>query len=559
MSSKRLVEPGQGQEVLYAWHEGIACVSNNLIRKQPLVQHEGELLPRFAEHYHILKRLPRRVRRSLQRKWKQSLSGLALLLALGQVPALAATINVQGGCTLVDAIDSANENTAVGACTKGSGADTIILPANSTQTLDTINTYTYDQAGATGLPAITSTITIEGNGATIERAANAPEFRIFAVFADGNLTLQETIVSGGVLANPDEDPYESGGAIATYDGTLTLIDSTISENSSEFGGGIFNYGGALDITNSTISGNTGVANPLEAQDGLAGSGGGIYNLLGAVDVTNSTISGNSATYGGGFMSLNLTAVSGDASENAAGPVTLTNSTISDNTASSEGGGIFNVAGTASLSESTVSGNSAGTTGGGIYSGGYFEGETNALVKVTNSTISGNSAEQSGGGMYIDNQGGSAEVLNSTITGNSAEKAGGVYVEADALGITLSRALIAGNTASAVPEVFVGNDVPVNVASFNLFGHSGNAGIEGFSPGPTDLVPQEPLDAILDTNLANNGGPTQTHALPPGSPAVDAVTDGTCPPPHTDQRGVERPQDGNNDGAAICDIGAYELE
>ena len=160
---------------------------------------------------------------------------------------------------------------------------------------------------------------------------------------------------------------------------------------------------------------------------------------------------------------------------------------------------------------------------------------------------------------FDNQGGSAEVLNSTITGNSAEKAGGVYVEADALDITLIRALIAGNTASAVREVFVGNDAPVNVASFNLFGHSGDAGIEDLNPGRTDLAPQEPLEAILDTNLADNGGPTQTHALPPGSSAVDAITDGTCPPPDTDQRGVERPQDGNNDGATICDIGAYELE
>jgi predicted outer membrane repeat protein len=486
---------------------------------------------------------------------------LALLLALGQVPALAATINVQGGCTLVDAITSANEDTAVGACTKGSGADTLVLPANSTQTLDTVNTYTYDQGGATGLPEITSTITIQGNGATIERAANAPDFRIFSVFR-GNLILQQTTISGGELSNPDEDPYEAGGAIAVYyDGaTLTLTDSTITGNRSEFGGGIFNYGGAIDITNSTISGNTGVATLLPEQpQGTAGVGGGIYNLYGAADIDNSTISGNSAAYGGGFMSWNLTAISGDTSKYAAGPVTLTNSIISDNKASKEGGGIFNVAGTIDLSESTVSGNSAGTTGGGIYSGGYFEVETNELIKVTNSTISGNSAKQSGGGMYIDNQGGSAEVINSTITDNAAEKAGGVYVEADALGITLARALIAGNNAAAVREVFVGNDVPVTVANFNVFGYSGDAGIKGFSPGPTDLVPQAPLEAILDTNLANNGGPTQTHALPPGSPAVDAVTDGTCPPPDTDQRGVERPQDGNNDGAAICDIGAYELE
>ncbi|MDQ3796077.1 MAG: hypothetical protein M3294_00480, partial [Pseudomonadota bacterium] len=67
-----------------------------------------------------------------------------------------------------------------------------------------------------------------------------------------------------------------------------------------------------------------------------------------------------------------------------------------------------------------------------------------------------------------------------------------------------------------------------------------------------------LAAILNTSVANNGGPTQTHALVAGSPAIDAVTDGTCPPPDTDQRGVSRPQDGNGDGGPACDIGSYEF-
>jgi hypothetical protein len=61
-------------------------------------------------------------------------------------------------------------------------------------------------------------------------------------------------------------------------------------------------------------------------------------------------------------------------------------------------------------------------------------------------------------------------------------------------------------------------------------------------------------------LANNGGPTLTHALPATSPAVDAVTNvSTCPPPNTDQRGITRPQDGNGDGGVACDIGSYERQ
>ncbi len=68
-----------------------------------------------------------------------------------------------------------------------------------------------------------------------------------------------------------------------------------------------------------------------------------------------------------------------------------------------------------------------------------------------------------------------------------------------------------------------------------------------------------MTEILDTELANNGGPTRTHALVGGSPAIDIVTDGTCPPPFRDQRGAERPLDGNGGGGVACDIGSYERQ
>ncbi|MGQ0593935.1 MAG: choice-of-anchor Q domain-containing protein [Gammaproteobacteria bacterium] len=100
----------------------------------------------------------------------------------------------------------------------------------------------------------------------------------------------------------------------------------------------------------------------------------------------------------------------------------------------------------------------------------------------------------------------------------------------------------------------GNTVVAN--AFNVFGLNGAAGVSGFSPGPTDIVPAGPLGAIL-APLADNGGPTRTHALVAGSPAVDAVKRG-CPPPFTDQRGFARPVDGDGDGRAACDVGAFEL-
>lgn len=87
---------------------------------------------------------------------------------------------------------------------------------------------------------------------------------------------------------------------------------------------------------------------------------------------------------------------------------------------------------------------------------------------------------------------------------------------------------------------------------------------GFSPGPTDIVPPAGvlLPDILDPMLAPNGGPTLTHALVPSSPAIDAggplCLDSTGKPLLTDQRGRPRPVDGNGDGMAVCDIGAFEF-
>jgi hypothetical protein len=151
----------------------------------------GEFGSRFAAAYQSLRALPRRVRRQLQRQWKQSLAGVAILLALGQAPVQAATtINVPAGDTtaLIQAISNANSEVV-----PYDGHDTIVL-ANSTFTF----TAPY-AATDTALPVISSAITIEGNGSTLERDATATEdFRLLAINADGDLTLQDTTVSGGV-------------------------------------------------------------------------------------------------------------------------------------------------------------------------------------------------------------------------------------------------------------------------------------------------------------------------------------------------------------------------
>jgi hypothetical protein len=125
---------------------------------------------------------------------------------------------------------------------------------------------------------------------------------------------------------------------------------------------------------------------------------------------------------------------------------------------------------------------------------------------------------------------------------------------------LAHSLISGNSASnSGAEIynFSTNNGPINAATFNLIGYGSDARSTNFTPSGSDIVPSQALAAILDTTLADNGGPstgsgpaTLTHALVAGSPALDAAGDSGLA---TDQRGITRPQ------GAADDIGAFELE
>jgi hypothetical protein len=154
---------------------------------------------------------------------------------------------------------------------------------------------------------------------------------------NGTLTLINSTVSGN---SADYGDLAYGGGVTNYEGTLTLINSTVSGNSAARGGGIYNYGGTLTLTNSTVSGNT-------ATGDLA-SGGGISHGGGDLTLINSTVSGNTAYSGGGIHS--------------GGTPTLINSTVSGNTATSGGGINYSGTGTLMLISSTVSGNSAAEGG-----------------------------------------------------------------------------------------------------------------------------------------------------------------------------------------------------
>jgi hypothetical protein len=205
-----------------------------------------------------------------------------------------------------------------------------------------------------------------------------------------------------------------------------------------------------------------------------------------------------------------------------------------------------------VTHSTIAGNSA-LIGGGV------DNSSDSTLTVTHSTITGNSVTDEGGGVRNF---GTCTATHSTITGNSASIiGGGVWNDGT---LTLARTLVTGNTGPTAPEIHNSRYATVVADNHNLLGLDGTAGASGFSPGATDVVPPAGvrLPDILDPTLALHGGRTETHALVLGSPAIDAggpvCRDATGDPLTMDQRGKPRPVDGDGDGIAACDIGAFEF-
>ena len=211
-----------------------------------------------------------------------------------------------------------------------------------------------------------------------------------------------------------------------------------------------------------------------------------------------------------------------------GTATLTNCTISRNTASF-GGGVQNT-GKATITNCTISGNSAFNGGGGVNNGGT------GTATLTNCTVSGNTADF-GGGVNIGANA-TATLINCTVSGNSAQTGGGMENFGKA---TLTDTIVAGNTGPSSAASDIAGTV---TGSHNLIGTGGSGGLINGQNGNIVLTS---LSGLGLAPLAFYGGPTQTMALLPGSPALGAgiaVTGVT-----TDQHGVPR---GN-----VLDIGAYQ--
>jgi hypothetical protein len=244
---------------------------------------------------------------------------------------------------------------------------------------------------------------------------------------------------------------------------------------------------------------------------LPGFGGGVF-AYNSFAITDSSITGSDGGYGGG----GVMADSG----------TIERSTISGNTAR-HAGGAYAVSGVMNIVDSTVSGNTATASGAGGIRAEYG-------LTIVNSTISGNTAVSFGGGIEFGSE---ASISNSTIVFNQAADGGGIRgFNGSTLAMTSS---IVALNAAGPGNSDIGNVTSVD-GSHNLIMVTGAA-------VPPDTLTGDPGIGVL----ANNGGPTQTHALLPASIAIDTGANPAALA--TDQRGFAR------SAGAATDIGAYELQ
>jgi hypothetical protein len=487
--------------------------------------------------------------------------------------------DVQG---LIDAIHAANAASTQEAARSIAAPAVINLAADGNYTLTEVNNTFL---GANGLPLITGTMIINGNGATIARssAAGTPEFRILRAQSGSTLTLRDLTLTNGVVISGEKEA-QFGGALNSF-GAVTLERTRIISNTAGVaGGGIFLGDGPVVITDSLLISNS-----------AGGAGGGLQVQAGKVDLIAITIENNRAPDGGGLVTvvgskaLTLTVNRSTIVRNSA--------TGSDNPVEGTGGGIRlsqeiggSTMDTIVVVNDTLIANNQAINGGGIGMGliqpgsqhliqltlnrsavvnNVAQGQAtqqgngggilniNAILHMVNSTISGNTAIGNpqvqfsgvGGGIANGRTGLPTTVImtNTSVISNTALAGGGILnvLAAGATGpvVTFANSLIAGNTA-------------LGGAAFgpSCFNQGGTLTSNGHNLDQNDTcgftaAGDQTNVAPLIGPLADNGGPTPTHALLDNSPAIDAGNNANCPA--TDQRGVARPV------GDICDIGAYE--
>ncbi len=457
---------------------------------------------------------------------------LALLLVVLAQPILPFATPVQAATLTVTKVADTNDGTCDADCSlreaiaAAASGDTITfaLPGAAPWTITL----------ALGQLTISTNLTIQGPGAASLTISGDNAVQVFRVNSGVTATFSGLIIANGraVSGNP------SGGGILNV-GTLTISDSVIRDNYADYGGGGILNGGMLTLNNTIIENNE-----------TSGSGGGISNIGTATTATvilnNSLVQDNTASGDGGGV------------HNYRGSLTINGGSFTNNTALA--GGAIDTDGQALISQTTIAGNHA-SRGGGIQI--YQYALTSFILR--NSTLSNNAATSDGGGLKVTSYTATPDLLAvqfTTITGNSAGgNGGGISTQliqpgsietATTSGIVLLGTIVAGNTATSAPMKPDCAGSLIASQGHNLVG----TGSDCPTNGTGDIAYSEAIDAVLNTTLADNGGPTKTHALVANSPALDAADATACADPAVanghDQRGTVRPQ------GSGCDIGAFEL-
>ena len=446
-----------------------------------------------------------------------------------------------------------------GIVTVGSGIADSCTPAALASALATGEKVTF---ACGSLPAtitltsglsITTNVTIDG-GNLVTLSTNGTSNH-FNVQSGGHLTLSKIKLSNGV------NTADCGGSIHVLgNGSLTLTETSFDSNTTSVRGGAvcIDANGSADIhsTNFTNNQSTGgggvfswgtlvIDHSVFTANNSSGHGGALQNY-GTGTLSDTTFDQNAAAINGGGIDAggtltvtrgnftgNYAGVRGGGINDYGGTLTVAQSSFVGNQSDGYGGGIANDAGTVTIQTSEFIANTAKSVGGGLRS--------NGTTTVTNSTFSGNHADANGGAIENSENSSTIVLLNNTLTGNSASLQGGnIYIGSlTSDHVTLKNTLVASGSPNNC-------DHPVLSQGHNL--ESAN------SCGLVATGDQVNTNPMLGP-LQNNGGATRTFALYASSHAVDSGTNSGCPT--TDQRGVARPFDGNKDGTATCDIGAYE--
>lgn len=389
--------------------------------------------------------------------------------------------------------------------------------------------------------------------------------------ANSNLT----ILSGRFENNHADS---CGGALIDggdfFSSAGTVIDATIFEGNSatNFGGGVYYTGGQTRITNSTFRRNQALTNSggamalesvhssgvftniLIVENEAALRGGGIYMIGGFPEISDVSVVSNTAQMGGGLYAMELPTCPADGYCSA---VIFDHMLFQGNAAKIRGGGIFSYDIIVRLDQSALIGNIA-PEGAGFAAEMLNDAWVNARLR--NVTIGGNQATDpmgaGGGGVLILD--GEARLVNTTIADNSTASttgAGGLGLQLGATAV-MTNTIIAGNTSTAnSPDVK--GDFGANAVQYSFIGAGdGATGISHNVNGNQVGTVQNPINPLLEP-LYTPADQRAYYAPRPDSPVIDAGTNSACPP--VDQRGAPRPKDGNGDGAAICDIGAYEVQ